>query len=295
MKRFGQLTAIVLVIVLLVSMTACSSKDKVVVASKPFTESYILAEIIAQLIERDTDLEVELKHGIAGGTSNIHPAMEKGEIDMYPEYTGTSWLFVLKEELINDPIALYEATKKAYAEKYNFVYMGLYGFNNTYTLAMKKDEAETLGIVTFSDLAAHTADLTLGSEPDFFERDDGYNALADVYGYDFKENVEMAIGLKYQAIGDGEVDVINAFSTDGLLKEFNLKVLQDDKNFFPAYHASTVIKQETLDKHPELEKVLDKLKDAISDEVMTEMNFMVDKEGKEAKDVAKDFLDNLDM
>jgi glycine betaine/choline ABC-type transport system substrate-binding protein len=280
-----------LIVVLVFLAAGCQTEGKkVVIASKPMAESYIIAEMMGQLIEANSDIKVEYKMGIGGGTSNIQPAMETGEIDMYPEYTGTGWLFVLKNELVTDPEALYEGVKTQYQEKYNFVWLDRYGFNDTYALAMDKTKADNLGINTFSDLAAQSGGLVLGSEYDFYEREDGYPGLVTAYGFNFKETKELDIGLKYKAIGEGQVDVINNFSTDGLLAEYDLKVLKDDKGFFPAYEAATVIRQETLDKYPELEAILNQLAGQISDEEMQQMNYFVEKENRDAGDVAAEFL-----
>ncbi len=281
-----------LITLIIVVATACgqNQEKKVVIASKPFSESYILAEMLTLIIEAETDIVVEKKFGIAGGTSNIQPAMEKGEIDMYPEYTGTSWLFVLKQDLVNDPQELYQKTKEMYMNEYNFVWSGLYGFNNTYALAVKKSVSEDMGIKSYTDLANNSPKLVFGAEYDFYERDDGFNALTDLYGFDFKSTEELDIGLKYAAIGGGDVDVINAFSTDGLLQEYNMVVLEDDMNFFPAYHGGTVIRKEVLEMYPELDAVIELLTDLITDEEMIMMNFEVDKENKDPRDVAETFL-----
>lgn len=283
--------SLVLIAVLIFLAAGCQSeKKKVVIASKPMAESYIIAEMMGQLIEANSDITVEYKMGIGGGTANIQPAMESGEIDMYPEYTGTGWLFVLKNELVTDSQALYEGVKSQYQEKYNFIWLDRYGFNDTYALAMDKTKADSMGINTFSDLASQSASLVLGSEYDFYEREDGYPGLVTAYGFNFKEKKELDIGLKYKAIGEGQVDVINNFSTDGLLAEYNLKVLKDDQNFFPAYEAATVIRQETLDKYPEIEAILNQLAGQISDEEMQQMNYYVEKENRDAGDVAAEFL-----
>lgn len=283
--------SLVLIAVLIFLAAGCQSeKKKVIIASKPMAESYIIAEMMGQLIEANSDITVEYKMGIGGGTANIQPAMESGEIDMYPEYTGTGWLFVLKNELVTDSQALYEGVKSQYQEKYNFIWLDRYGFNDTYALAMDKTKADSMGINTFSDLASQSASLVLGSEYDFYEREDGYPGLVTAYGFNFKEKKELDIGLKYKAIGEGQVDVINNFSTDGLLAEYNLKVLKDDQNFFPAYEAATVIRQETLDKYPELEAILNQLAGQISDEEMQQMNYYVEKENRDAGDVATEFL-----
>jgi glycine betaine/choline ABC-type transport system substrate-binding protein len=288
MKKWISLALIAVMVIL---AAGCQSEEKkVVIASKPMAESYIVAEMMGQLIEANSDIKVEYKMGIGGGTSNIQPAMEAGEIDMYPEYTGTGWLFVLKNDLVTDPEALYEGVKSQYQEKFDFIWLDRYGFNNTYALAIDKSKADSMGINSFSDLAAQSGSLVLGSEYDFYEREDGFPGLVAAYGFNFKETKELDIGLKYKAIGEGQVDVINNFSTDGLLAEYDLKVLKDDKNFFPAYEAATVIRQETLDKYPELEAILNQLAGLISDEEMQQMNYYVEKENRDAGDVAAEFL-----
>jgi len=288
MKKWISLALIAVMVIL---AAGCQSEEKkVVIASKPMAESYIVAEMMGQLIEANSDIKVEYKMGIGGGTSNIQPAMEAGEIDMYPEYTGTGWLFVLKNDLVTDPETLYEGVKSQYQEKFNFIWLDRYGFNNTYALAIDKSKADSMGINSFSDLAAQSGSLVLGSEYDFYEREDGFPGLVAAYGFNFKETKELDIGLKYKAIGEGQVDVINNFSTDGLLAEYDLKVLKDDKNFFPAYEAATVIRQETLDKYPELEAILNQLAGLISDEEMQQMNYYVEKENRDAGDVAAEFL-----
>lgn len=288
---YKKIMAIVLGLVMIISFSGCESKaKKVVIASKPMTEQYILAEMLTQLIEENTDIEVVQKLGIGGGTSNIQPAMESGEIDIYPEYTGTGWLFVLKKDLINDPNELYKAVKKEYEEKYNIKWLGLYGFNDTFTLTIKNDKAEELNINSYSDLASKSENLKFGAEYDFYEREDGYKGLEKVYGFKFKDKVELDIGLKYDAIASDNVDVINAFSTDAMLKKYDLKVLEDDKNFFPSYYATTLVREETLEAYPELEEVLNKLEGMISNEEMIQMNYAVEIEKKDPKEVAKTFL-----
>ena len=286
-----KLFALILVILMVTIFVGCNKDEKkVVIASKPVTEQYILAEMLALLIEEHTDIKVEKKLGIGGGTSNIHPAMLKGEIDIYPEYTGTGWLFVLKEELIADPDELYAAVRERYVEEFGILWLDIYGFNDTYALAVKNEIAKKYNLNTYDDLAKVSNQLSFGAEYDFFEREDGYNGLKDTYGLKFKDTKEIDIGLKYEAIGNGQVDVINAFSTDGLLKEYDLKVLEDNKNFFPPYQAATLIREETLEKYPELRAVLDKLAGKISEDEMILMNFYIDKEKQDPQEVARDFL-----
>jgi osmoprotectant transport system substrate-binding protein len=285
---------IILWVVVLLSflVSACeSNKDKVVVASKPFTESYILAEMLILLIEHHTDIVVDYRPGIAGGTANMHPAMLNGEIDIYPEYTGTGWLSVLGEEAIADPVEMYEAVKAAYLSEFNIAWLGLYGFNNGYGLAMKKTKADALEIVTYSDLAAKANTLVFGANADFYERNDGYPALKERYGFEFSNEVEFtAIGFTYQAIGNDEVDVINIFTTDGRLEEYGLVVLEDDLLLFPTYFASTVVRQEILEQYPGLEEVLNLLAGLIDDQTMSNLNYLVEIEKEDPLQVAQDFL-----
>jgi glycine betaine/choline ABC-type transport system substrate-binding protein len=295
--------ALLLTLIIIISLFACNITKrgtvedtqkaevrKIVLASKPMTEQYILAEMLAALIEEETDIEVEYKEGLGGGTSIIHPAMKAGEIDLYPEYTGTGWMFVLEQDLINDPEELYEAVKAGYKESFDFVWSDLYGFNDTYGIAIKREFAEKSGIKTYSDLAAISSELSLGAEYDFFEREDGLPGINGIYGFNFKKEVGMDIGLKYMAIGSGQVDVINIFSTDGRLKEYDLVVLEDDQNFFPSYYCATLVRQETLDAYPELIAVLDLMTGLINNDEMTDMNFQVEIEKKQAVDVARTFL-----
>lgn len=285
-----KLYKVAILIVLGVFLFSCTEKEKIVIASKPMTEQYIIAEMLTYLIEDNTDLEVEKKLGIGGGTSNIHPGMINGEIDIYPEYTGTGWMFVLKKDLINDPMVLYSSVKESYSQEFDIWWSSLYGFNDTYGIAVKEEIAEKFNLKTYSDLARESQSLSLGAEYDFYEREDGYPGLEGTYGFNFKDKKEIDIGLKYEAISQDQVDVINVFSTDGRLKEHNLVVLEDDLNFFPSYYAATLVREEALDKHKSLKKVLEMLDNKISNEEMTYMNYLVEIEKKDPQKVAMDFL-----
>ncbi|WP_246169871.1 glycine betaine ABC transporter substrate-binding protein [Alkalibaculum sporogenes] len=284
--------SLLIVSFILAILVGCTKEEKkVVIASKPMTEQYIIVEMLTHLIEKNTDISVEQKMGIGGGTANIHPGMLNGEIDIYPEYTGTGWLFVLKEDLINDPMTLYEEVQKLYETEYDIIWSNLYGFNNTYGIAVKEKLVSELNLSTYSDLVDVSSELNLGAEYDFYEREDGYPGLESTYGFTFGEQTELDIGLKYEAIGSDKVDAINVFSTDGRLEEYNLVVLEDDKDFFPSYYAATLIRKETINKYPELEDVLAMLDDQINDEEMTKMNYLVEIEKQDPKVVAKEFLE----
>ena len=267
-----------------------SKKDKTInIATKPMTEGYILGQMLTELIEQDTDLKVNMTTGVGGGTSNIHPAIVKGEFDLYPEYTGTSWEAVLKKEASYDE-SKFDELQKEYKEKYNLEYVNLYGFNNTYGLAVNKDIAEKYNLKTYSDLAAVSNNLIFGAEYDFFEREDGYKELQKVYNVDFKKKIDMDIGLKYQAMKDKKIDVMVIFTTDGQLAISDVVVLEDDKKMYPSYRAGTVVRSEILSKYPELKAVLEKLNNILDDKTMADLNYQVESEGKKPEDVAREYL-----
>ena len=267
-----------------------SKKDKTInIATKPMTEGYILGQMLTELIEQDTDLKVNITNGVGGGTSNIHPAIVKGEFDLYPEYTGTSWEAVLKKEASYDE-SKFDELQKEYKEKYNLEYVNLYGFNNTYGLAVNKDIAEKYNLKTYSDLAKVSNNLIFGAEYDFFEREDGYKELQKVYNIDFKKKIDMDIGLKYQAMKDKKIDVMVIFTTDGQLAVSDVIVLEDDKKMYPSYRAGTVVRSEILSEYPELKPVLEKLNNILDDKTMADLNYQVESEGKKPEDVAREYL-----
>ena len=267
-----------------------SKKNKTInIATKPMTEGYILGQMLTELIEQDTDLKVNITNGVGGGTSNIHPAIVKGEFDLYPEYTGTSWEAVLKKEGSYDE-SKFDELQKEYKEKYNLEYVNLYGFNNTYGLAVNKDIAEKYNLKTYSDLAKVSNNLIFGAEYDFFEREDGYKELQKVYNMNFKKQIDMDIGLKYQAMKDKKIDVMVIFTTDGQLAISDVIVLEDDKKMYPSYRAGTVVRSEILSQHPELKPVLEKLNNILDDKTMADLNYQVESEGKKPEDVAREYL-----
>ena len=267
-----------------------SKKDKTInIATKPMTEGYILGQMLTELIEQDTNLKVNMTTGVGGGTSNIQPAMVKGEFDLYPEYTGTSWEAVLKKEGSYDE-SKFDELQKEYKEKYNLEYVNLYGFNNTYGLAVNKDIAEKYNLKTYSDLAKVSNNLIFGAEYDFFEREDGYKELQKVYNMNFKKQIDMDIGLKYQAMKDKKIDVMVIFTTDGQLAISDVVVLEDDKKMYPSYRAGTVVRSEILSEYPELKPVLEKLNNILDDKTMADLNYQVESEGKKPEDVTREYL-----
>jgi len=267
-----------------------TGKDNTVhLATKPMTEQLIIGEMLKMIIEDQTDLKVITTDGVGGGTSNIMPAMIAGEFDFYPEYTGTGWNEVLKKEGIYNEDQ-FDELQAAYNDQFDMQWIGMYGFNNTYGIAVRKEIAEQYNLKTYSDLAKVAPTLSFGAEYDFFEREDGYKALIEEYGLEFKSTTDLDIGLKYKAIAQGQVDVINVFTTDGQLNSSGVVVLEDDKIFYPSYRCGTVIRSEVLEQYPMLRAPLLLLEDIISDEDMARMNNEVEEQKREPRDVAREFL-----
>lgn len=263
--------------------------DTVNIATKPMTEQYILGEMLNTLIEHNTDLTVEITQGIGGGTYNIHTGMERGDFDMYPEYTGTAWTTVLKREEFYDE-SMFDELSRAYEDQFDFAWVGAYGFNNTFGIAVRKDVAERYGLRTYSDLAAVAPELAFGAQPDFYDREDGYPGLQATYGMEFGTTADMDMSLKFQALFEGEVDAITMSTTDGQVTDERLVVLEDDRHFYPSYLCYNVVRMDTLEVHPELSDELLKLNGAITDADMARMNGEVETQGKEPKEVADAFL-----
>ncbi|MFS0638335.1 glycine betaine ABC transporter substrate-binding protein [Mesobacillus foraminis] len=266
-----------------------NAKDKITIGSKNFSEAVVLGHVVADLIEDKTDLQVERKLNL-GGTQVVFGALNKGDVDMYVEYTGTGLVNILKKEAMNDPDQVYDIVQKEFSSKYNIKTLKPLGFNNTYTLAVRQDTADKYGLETFSDLAKVSNELTLGATIEFTNRQDGMKGLADAYKMEFAGTKAVDGGLRYTALTSGETDVIDAFSTDGLLEEFKLKVLKDDKGFFPPYYAVPFVREETLKEYPELEGVINQLAGKLTEEKMRELNYKVDSLKESPEKVAKEFL-----
>ncbi len=263
--------------------------DRVVIGGKNFTEQDVLVYLMKDTIEAKTSVKVDTKPFL-GGTSIVAQALERGDIDMYAEYTGTALINLLGEPPNNDPQAVYDKVKKIYQEKKGVVWLQPFGFNNTYTMTMRADRAASLGIETISDLAAKAPELMLGCTQEFLERPDGLKGLEAKYGFQFKATSGMDPGLTYAAARDKKVDVIDGFATDGRIPAFNLKVLKDDKQYFPPYFAAPVVRADVLKKHPEIEQALNLLAGKLTDTEMAKLNAEVDLKKRDAKEVARDWL-----
>ncbi|SNX53169.1 osmoprotectant transport system substrate-binding protein [Thermoanaerobacterium sp. RBIITD] len=248
-----------------------------------------MINMLATLIEKNTDLKVVRKLNL-GGTDIAFNALKSGGIDMYVEYTGTGLVNILKKPSQNNADTVYNEIKKDFNDKYNLDWLEPIGFNNTYTLAVSPSVEEKYHPKSITDLTKISDNLVLGSTMEFTERPDGYPGLQKAYNINFKSVKSMDSGLRYPAIQKGDVDVIDAFSIDGMLEAFTLIVLKDDKNFFPPYYAAPLVRNDTLKKHPGLESVLNKLAGQIDDETMRKLNYKVDKLGEDPKTVADNFL-----
>jgi osmoprotectant transport system substrate-binding protein len=277
----------------------CAEKKSLVVGSKQFTEQRILGQILLLLLEKN-GFEVKDQTGL-GGTAVVREALLSKQIDLYVEYTGTGLINFLKKDPITDPQKCYEAVKKEDLEKNGLVWLAYMPFNNTYCLMMQREKAQKMGIKTLSDLAkyvkAHPEEIKFGLNAEFYARADGYRPLQKAYEFEFPEDkiVKMDPGLLYTALKDGQLDVAMGFATDGRIEGFNLVVLEDDKHFFPVYNACPVVRKETLDKYPELEKIFAGLTQKLDSQAMTKMNYHVDIEHKDPKEVAKAWLQSVGL
>lgn len=273
--------------------TGCAGGGKkIVIASKQFTENILLSEMYAQLVENRTDIKVERKQNL-GGTSVIFPAMEKGEVDMYLEYTGTAYNEILK---LSDVAAessdqVYQVSKDQLNEKHNITMFKPIGINNTFALAMLTAKAQELGIASMSDLAPASGNLRFGANHLFYTRlKDGYDAMVPLYGLSFKDALRMDTSLLYDAISQGQLDVMVVYSTDSLLKKYDMTILKDDKELFPAYHGTPICRNDTLKKYPQLNEVFDLLAGKFDDVQMQALNYKIDVENKTPEEVAKAYL-----
>lgn len=266
---------------------AAGNSGEITIGSKNFTENVLLAHMMADLIEDKTDIKVKRQMNL-GGSNVAWSALENNDIQLYPDYTGTIVANYYQEETGNSDESLTKT--RELVEKDGLAFLDPFGINNTYTLAVSRETAEKYNLKTFSDLAKVSGEMVLGVEFEFLDREDGYPGIQKLYGMDFKASKGMDHGIMYRAIDEGETDVTNAYATDAQIKVHDLVILEDDKEFFPPYDAGPIIRQETLDKYPELEGILNQLNGQISDEEMQQLNAEVDVDALKEEDVARNFL-----
>ncbi|HEX7976744.1 MAG TPA: glycine betaine ABC transporter substrate-binding protein [Anaerolineales bacterium] len=261
------------------------------VGSKDFTEEFIVAEMYAQLLE-NAGFKVDRKLNL-GGTPIAQAAITKGDIDLYPEYTSTGLLTVLKMKPIQDPQQIISTVRSEYEKQFQLTWLDPSPFNDTQALAMTQAGSDKYGIKTYSDLSAKAKDLVLGGPAEFMEREDGLKALQQAYGgFQFKDTKQLGTGsLRYQALLDGQIDVVVAFGTDGQINGDHLVLLKDDKSFYPVYQIAPVVRQDTLKNQPKIATVLNTLAPMLTDAVMSGLNWQVDgPDKKEPAAVARAFL-----
>jgi osmoprotectant transport system substrate-binding protein len=271
--------------------TGCnrSPANGVAVGSKDFTEELILGEMYAQILEKQ-GLQVTRKLNL-GGTQVAMQALQRGDIDLYPEYTGTALITELKLSPSGDAASIYRTVKSEYMRRYELVWLDPAPMNDTQALAMTRAGSEKYHVRTLSELAKAAPQLRLGAIPEFTTREDALPGLQRAYGgFQFKSVKLFDIGLKYKALESGQVDVVVAFGTDGQIAKADLVVLTDDKHFWPAYQVAPVARRATLEKHPEIATSLNKLAPLLTDAVMRDLNYKVDGDKQEPADVAHAFL-----
>lgn len=264
-------------------------KNVLTVGGKDFTEQMIMMNMAADYIEDKTDIDVVRKENL-GGTQVCFSALKSNDIDLYVEYSGTAYGDILGHKPISDVQKVYTDVKKELKEKYNIDCLNQMKFNNTYTLAVTKAVAQTYNLKTISDLTKVGNRLRAGTTLEFLNRADGLPGLLKKYNFQFLKTTGIDGSPRYVALENGETDIVDAFATDGLLKKFNLVTLEDDKNFFPPYYAMPIVRGEALNKYPELNSLLKELGSHLTDSVMMELNYQVDEEQKQPKDVAHTFL-----
>ena len=290
-------TLVVLTLVMVIFSSFAFAKS-VIVGSKMFTEGYIVSNMIAQLLE-ENGFDVQKRFGLS--SLPIRKGMETGQIDIYPEYTGTAWAAYFKKDTqIYDPVELFNKVNKIDKEEYNIVWLDMINFNNTYGLAVRQQFAEENNINSLSDLSEYINngnEVIFGVNPEYYKRSDGIFAVIDTYNMNVDKNdvKTMEAGLTYTAVESGNIDVAMVYSTDALILKHDLKVLNDDKNFFPLYYPSALVRQETLEEYPEIKEILKPLTLYLNESIIIRLNYLVDVEGLEPAIVSERFLEALGL
>lgn len=291
-KTITTLSLISLAALVMIFFPLLSNKqqDEIVIAGKLGAEPEILINMYKLLIEQETDLTVTLKPGL-GKTSFVFNALKSGSIDIYPEFTGTAISEFLKEEAINNNQEdVYLQAKEGMQEQFDMVMLSPMNYNNTYALAVSEELAESYQLQKISDLKPIEQKVKVGFTLEFNDREDGYVGIQKRYGIAFTTLATMEPKLRYQAIQSGDINVLDAYSTDSEIRQYKLRVLEDDQALFPPYQGAPLLRKETLIDYPEIGEALNQLADHITDDEMREMNYQVNVEGKLAAEVAKEYL-----
>lgn len=287
-KLLGCAAAAALAMIVIGGFFMWQPAGRIAVGSKDFTEQVILGEILAQAIEAKSGARVERRFDLGGNLA--HEALIAGEIDLYVEYTGTGLLAILRDKPLADPREVYRRVKEEYADRFQLEWTEPLGFDNTFAILVRAEDAQKLGLKTVSDAVRVAAQWRAGFGQDFMARADGYAGFARSYGLEFQEIREMDLSLTYRALAERQVDLIAGNSTDGLISRYGLFQLTDDRNYFPPYDAVPVVRRATLEKHPALREVLKQLAGTLTVEEMRTLNFAVDGEKRRPEEVAREFL-----
>jgi len=281
---------VIAILVTALCLTGCSRNGTIVVGSKNFTEQLVLGEIAAQQIERKLHIRVERKLNL-GGTLLTHEAILKGEIDLYPEYTGTGSSVVLKQKIADDPARAYIDVKDQYLKRFHLVWLPPLGFNDSFAMVVRTADAKRLPAQDLSAAASRPWRLGVGYE--FLTRPDGLQKLNETYGVHWDGTPRsMDLGLLFQALRQKKIDMAAADSTDAPLTQPEYLMLADDKKAFPPYSACYVVRKKVVDQQPQVALALTMLENRISEETMRQLNRRVEVEHQAVEKVAKDFLAN---
>ena len=269
-----------------------TKKDKLIISGKLGSEPEILINMYKILIEENSKIGVELKPGL-GKTSFVFNALKNGDIDIYPEFSGTAVFTFLNETPVNNNAEdVFNQAQKEMETKFKMVMLKPMKYNNTYAIAVSKKFADENNLKTISDLARVKDKIKAGFTREFNDREDGYPGLKKLYQFEIPNIKEFEPKLRYVAVQSGDINLVDAYSTDPELAQYNMVILKDDKHLFPPYQGSPMMREETLKKYPELKKILEKLSGKISDEEMSTMNYRVSVKGEKAEDVAREYLRN---
>jgi len=281
-------------LVLATCLHICSAHAQVVVGSKNFAENRLLAEMFAQIIEQQTSLKVQRRLGLAG-TQVCFEALRTGAIDLYPEYTGTGLVTLLKETQARSSSAALRQVRQQFLQRWQLQWMAPLGFENAYEIAVPREIAAEHGLRTISDLVPVAPSLHAAFGYEFLERDDGLPGLRDLYGLQFASTRGMQQALKYQAAGERKIDCLDVYTTDGRLVVHDLVILEDDRGFFPPYEAAPLIRRSSLEEHPEIASALSLLSGTLSEEHMRQLNMRLENDGESIERVAADALRELGL
>lgn len=284
------ITAVIIVTILISGCTQTSSDKTIVIGSKQFQESFILAHMISLILE-DSGYDTDVKVGL-GGTFVNYEALKQGQIQTYVEYTGTAYSQILEEPPLDiwDPQVVYERAEKGLLERDGVLIISELGFEDAYAIAVKSDWASANNISKISDLEDYAPNMTIGTDPEFATREDGLPHIQEVYGFNFKNYQQGLATIMYEAIKNDEVEAISAYTTDTRNERFDLKILEDDKNALPPYDAIIIVTEEYAAQNPDVIEVIRKLNGRIDTDTMRSLNYQYDIEQKDAREIARQFL-----